>query len=80
MIDELTVYNLSIKHPNTLDLVREVEKMARADAIEEFEKTKTNVLKWLIKRQAEGYGTSNGELLDHIYDIAKQLKSQDNMK
>lgn len=36
MIDELTVYNLSIKHPNTIDLVREVEKMARADAIKDF--------------------------------------------
>ena len=36
MIDELTIYNLSIKYPNTVDLVREVEKMVRADAIEEF--------------------------------------------
>ena len=35
MIDELTIYNLSVKYPNTIDLVREVEKMARADAIDE---------------------------------------------
>lgn len=58
----------------------EIEKQIRADAIEKFEKTKTDVLKWLIKRQEEGYGTSNGELLDHIYDIAEQLKSQDSME
>lgn len=62
-----------------LDL-SEYEKQIRADAIEEFEKTKNEVLKWLIKRQEEGYGTSNGELLDHIYDIAKQLKEQKNVR
>lgn len=55
-------------------------EQGRADAIEEFEKTKNEVLKWLIKRQEEGYGTSNGELLDHIYDIAEQLKEQKNVR
>lgn len=35
MIDELTIYNLSIQSPNTVDLVREIEKMVRADAIDE---------------------------------------------
>lgn len=33
MLDELTIYNLAIKYPNTVDLVREVEKMVRADII-----------------------------------------------
>lgn len=33
MIDELTIYNLSVKYPNTIDLVREVERIAREDAV-----------------------------------------------
>lgn len=48
------------------------------DAIDKFLATKMEMLVWLIKRQAEGYGTSNGELLDHIYDKAEQLKEQKN--
>lgn len=36
MLDELEIYNLAIKYPNTVDLVREVEKIARADAIDEI--------------------------------------------
>jgi len=35
LIDELTIYNLSVKYPCTVDLVREIENIARADAIEE---------------------------------------------
>jgi hypothetical protein len=49
-------------------------KNIRAEVVDEFVKTKTDTLKWLIKRQAEGYGTSNGELLDHIYEIAEKMK------
>lgn len=36
MIDELAIYNLVIKYPNTIDLIREVEKMAKAEAIKEY--------------------------------------------
>lgn len=36
MLDELAINNLAVKYPNTVDLVREVERMARADAIEEI--------------------------------------------
>lgn len=27
MIDELTIYNLAVKYPNTIDLVRAVERL-----------------------------------------------------
>lgn len=33
MLDELTIYNLAIKYPNTVDLVREVERQTIDDAI-----------------------------------------------
>ena len=56
------------------DLIREVEKKVRAEVIEEIKETKIDVLKWLIKRQEEGYGTTNGELLDYIYDY--KIKEQ----
>lgn len=36
MLDELAIYNLSVKYPNTIDLVREVERIAKAEAIDEF--------------------------------------------
>lgn len=48
----------------------------RADAIEELKDKKDEIIRWLIKRDKEGYGTTNGELLDHILEIAEQLKSQ----
>lgn len=32
MLDELTIYNLAIKYPNTVDLVREVERMTIDEA------------------------------------------------
>lgn len=35
MIDELATYNLMAKYPNTTDLIREVEKMAKAEAIDD---------------------------------------------
>lgn len=38
MIDELTIYNMAVIYPNTVDLVREVERMARADVIYEIKK------------------------------------------
>ncbi len=54
--------------------LEEYDKQIRAEVIEEFHKTKIEVLNWLIKRQSEGYGTTNGELLDYIYDY--KLKEQ----
>lgn len=54
--------------------ITELKAQIRADVIEEFHKTKIDVLNWLIKRQSEGYGTTNGELLDYIYDY--KLKEQ----
>ena len=35
MLDELAIYNLSVKYPNTIDLVREVERIAKEEAIDE---------------------------------------------
>lgn len=52
----------------------EHDNQIRAEVIDEFHKTKIDVLNWLIKRQSEGYGTTNGELLDYIYDY--KLKEQ----
>ncbi len=48
----------------------------RAGAIEEVKDKKDEIIRWLIKRDKEGYGTTNGELLDHILEIAEQLKEQ----
>lgn len=49
-------------------------EQGKADAIDEFYETKTEVLGWLLERQGEGYGTTLGELLDYIYDY--KLKEQ----
>lgn len=46
----------------------------RADTIDELKGKKDEVIRWLIKRDKEGYGTTNGELLDHILEVAEQLK------
>ena len=35
MLDELAIYNLSVKYPNTIDLVREVERTAKAEAFDD---------------------------------------------
>lgn len=69
MIDELTIYNLSVKYPNTIDLVREVEKMARADAIEEFKQ-----LFWKSKVELRP------SQIDEILKMFEQLKEQKNEK
>lgn len=45
----------------------------RADAIEELKDKKDEIIRWLIKRDKEGYGTTNGELLDYVLKIAEQL-------
>lgn len=74
----MTTLELIEKHGIGHNCLSDAYELGRKDAIEEFEKTKIDVLNWLIKRQSEGYGTTNGELLDHIYDIAKQLKEQKN--
>lgn len=74
MLSELEIYNLSVKHPRTVDLVREVEKIARADAIDELKSKKDEIIRWMAKRYKEKYGTTNGELLDHIFELAEQLK------
>lgn len=54
----------------------EHDAQIRADAINELKSKKDEIIKWLIKRDKEGYGTTNGELLDHIIDIAEKLKEQ----
>lgn len=46
----------------------------RIDTLDELKRQKDEIIRWLIKRDKEGYGTTNGELLDHIYDIANKLK------
>lgn len=43
-------------------------------AIDELKSKKDEIIRWLIKRDKEGYGTTNGELLDHIFEIAEQLR------
>lgn len=58
--------------------LEEHDKKIRADAIDELKGKKDEIIRWLIKRDKEGYGTTNGELLDHILEIAEQLKEQKN--
>ena len=58
---------------NVVDLV-EWEKQIRVETIDELKGKKDEIIRWLIKRDKEGYGTTNGELLDHILKIAEQLK------
>lgn len=53
--------------------IREGVQQGRADAIEELKGKKDEIIRWLIKRDKEGYGTTNGELLDHILEVAEQL-------
>lgn len=48
----------------------------KADAIDELKNKKDEIIKWLLKRDKERYGTTNGELLDHIFEIAEQLKGK----
>lgn len=60
---------------NCTDYVEnEFVKKIRADAIDELKSKKDEIIKWLLKRDKERYGTTNGELLDHIFEIAEQLK------
>ena len=51
-------------------------EVGKADAIEELKSKKAEIIMWLIKRDKDGYGTTNGELLDHIFEVAEQLKNQ----
>lgn len=75
MIDELTIYNLSIKYPNTVDLIREVEKMVRADAIDEFLEACDARAKYDMKKHPQ-----NAYCIDRVtlLKIAEQLKEQNN--
>lgn len=44
-----------------------------SDFRERFLQTKMDVLNWLMERQSDGYGTTCGELLEHIYSIAERI-------
>ena len=48
--------------------------IGRQDALDELKGKKDEIIRWLIKRDKEGYGTTNGELLDHILEVSEQLK------
>jgi len=48
-------------------------QQGRADAIDELKSKKDEIIKWMIKRDKEGYGTTNGELLDHIFELADMI-------
>lgn len=62
--------------------IKKAKKTARNKAIDEFAENikdkSSDILFWLMKRQEEGYGTSNGELhdkwLSKIDEIAEQMK------
>lgn len=56
----------------------EYEESIRTEVLNELKSQKDEIIKWLIKRNLEGYGTTNGELLDHIFDLAEKLKEQNN--
>lgn len=58
------------------DMVDAAERKGREETIEELKSKKEEIIRWLIKRDKEGYGTTNGELLDHIFELAEQLKEQ----
>lgn len=71
MLDELEIYNLAIKYPNTVDLVREVEKIARADAFDE--------LLDLIDRLLWNYDKETyKDLSEYFKESARLLKEQKN--
>lgn len=64
--------------PEFYDAIRrEGYEQGRADAIDEFYETKKEVMRWLLKRQGESYGTTLGELLDYIYDYKLKEKKDD---
>lgn len=56
------------------DCLEKAYNKGRADAIEAFIQTKAEVVSWLVKRLQEWYETTNGALLEHIYDIAESMK------
>lgn len=56
----------------------QIYERGRIDALEELKSKTPEIIRWLIKRDKEGYGTTNGELLDHIWDIAIKLEEQIN--
>lgn len=72
---ETSIGSLLIKYEGDIytALPKQVEQI-RTDAIEELKSKKDEIIRWLIKRDKEGYGTTNGELLDHILEIAEQMK------
>lgn len=71
MIDELTIYNLAIKYPNTVDLVREVEKMT----IDEFvEKADAEIYQDFNRTDVGEYTIADVALT--IRRVAEQLKEK----
>ena len=75
MLDELAIYNLSVKYPNTIDLVREVERIAKAEAIDEIRSKMVSFHTDAIFR----YGVDIIEgRADAFNDLEKWLKEQNN--
>lgn len=70
MIDELTIYNLSLKHPNTVDLVREVERITRAEIFNEI----MPILIYIVDKEGCCYGYE--QEIDRLECEWKQLKEQ----
>lgn len=67
MLDELAIYNLSVKYPNTVDLVREVERIARVEAIDDYNRE----LKEYLRRSDVHY------VSDNVFNyFAERLKEQ----
>lgn len=77
MLDELTIYNLTIKYPNTVDLIREVEKMAYNKAIDDY-------LQEIVQEYDNDASPNVSDYMDYelslrqLDEIAEQLKAGGN--
>lgn len=81
MLDELAIYNLSVKYPNTIDLVREVERISRAEAFDECIKfIKDHSSRAFI--DSDGWGCTDNDREDIFklfwLDDLEKLKEQNN--
>ena len=62
------------------DVINEIQQQARENAIRDFAERlrneSPNILIWLMKRQENGYGTTNGELHNKWLNVVDELAGQ----
>ena len=81
MLDELAIYNLSVKYPNTIDLVREVERIAKAEVIDEVFKKLYDIRDSLPFKYSEHWTSRDSDAISTLFiEYEKQVKEQNNEK